>query len=568
MACVKREHPPASSKRRKLNWESFVGRKSLQMHSNYHTRQTPSESRDSVMAHKMQHRSATSRSAASVEIEHHPHGSFMATTSTSTGSNRGPRQRQDVTASNKTVTRAASDPRCISYAADDFTSRSRPDLRPVSESPLDQAQADSSSTSSRRPQQLQQAPVMIDRREAFKQFKQQRTSTTSSGASGSGNSDENLASTSRLEMNLAAFNSLPRIGRIKRTSSKKQREGLLSDRKLHAEKLHADSEILSDRKLRVDGESKASSSPSRQQHIALSHRDVASSLDRGHLRQEAPSVALSRNQNPRDYSQQGRGQGQGQIQSSNNTSDRRNGEDDQPFEHGQFRHEHYLRDEEVYPPQNQSRHCEDQYYTPQQELQQQHRHERARQSRSEQYHQDRGQSQQSSTNMIIQQQREREREPYHPNEQCQPQQPHRMQEPPITSTNQRHLAEQTQSKSHSVRSQRPSHPVAEITTNAELPSAKSLIAMLTAMVKEVSAEQEKDPNRALPMYPIPSEVLRVIRMLQGNHKCVDCGSTDGDIQLSWASVTYGSLLCQACAFRHVTKCDEVRHESHLYEFGI
>ena len=92
--------------------------------------------------------------------------------------------------------------------------------------------------------------------------------------------------------------------------------------------------------------------------------------------------------------------------------------------------------------------------------------------------------------------------------------------------------------------------------------------MLTAMVKEVSAEQKKDPNRALPMYPIPGEVMRAIRMQQGNHKCVDCGSTDGDIQLSWASVTYGSLLCQACAFRHVTKCDQVRHENHLYEFDV
>ena len=506
------------------------------------------------MTQKMQHRSTTSRTAASVLMEHQPHGSFMATTS-STNTSRG-RQQQVITASNKTVTRAASDPRCISYAADDLTSRYKSNSRPLSESLLDRAQVDSSRSTGRprqQQQQLQQAPVMIDRREAFKQ---QRTSTASRGASGSDNSDENLASTSRLENNLAAFNSLPSIRRIKRTYSKKQREGLLGDRKLRA-----DSEILIDRRLRVDGESKASSSPSQQQHVALSHRDVASSLDKGHLRQETPSVALIRNQSSRYYQQQGRGPGQGKIQSSNDTSDRRNGEDDQPFEHGQFRHEHYLF------PQNKSRHCEDQDHTPQQELQKQHRHERARQSRSEQQHQDRGQSQQSSKNMIIQH-REREREPYHPSEKCQPQQPHRMQEPPMTSTGQRHLAEQTQNRSHPARSQIPSHPVTEITTNTERPSAKSLIAMLTAMVKEVSAEQKKDPNRALPMYPIPGEVMRAIRMQQGNHKCVDCGSTDGDIQLSWASVTYGSLLCQACAFRHVTKCDQVRHENHLYKFDV
>ena len=62
----------------------------------------------------------------------------------------------------------------------------------------------------------------------------------------------------------------------------------------------------------------------------------------------------------------------------------------------------------------------------------------------------------------------------------------------------------------------------------------------------------------LPYCSFPKELLNVIRILPGNSKCCDCGKVERDgTPLSWASVTYGTLLCKHCAFRHITKSDEV-----------
>jgi hypothetical protein len=74
----------------------------------------------------------------------------------------------------------------------------------------------------------------------------------------------------------------------------------------------------------------------------------------------------------------------------------------------------------------------------------------------------------------------------------------------------------------------------------------------------------------------PKELLFIIRLLPGNNCCCDCGKasdpgcidipwtktkkTFKDLEkkpLMWASVTYGTLLCDDCAFRHITKGDEV-----------
>jgi len=61
-----------------------------------------------------------------------------------------------------------------------------------------------------------------------------------------------------------------------------------------------------------------------------------------------------------------------------------------------------------------------------------------------------------------------------------------------------------------------------------------------------------------PYCSVPKDILDVINILPGNNKCCDCGTFEGDGKpLIWASVSYGTLLCKNCAFRHITKSDDV-----------
>ena len=79
----------------------------------------------------------------------------------------------------------------------------------------------------------------------------------------------------------------------------------------------------------------------------------------------------------------------------------------------------------------------------------------------------------------------------------------------------------------------------------------------------------------------PKDCLQILRLLAGNDRCVDCGrggkttyirrtrknnnpmdasevedEKKNDVPI-WASLTYGTLLCDQCAFRHITKSEEV-----------
>ncbi|KAL7472472.1 hypothetical protein ACHAXS_012833 [Conticribra weissflogii] len=49
----------------------------------------------------------------------------------------------------------------------------------------------------------------------------------------------------------------------------------------------------------------------------------------------------------------------------------------------------------------------------------------------------------------------------------------------------------------------------------------------------------------------PRLCLPIVKMLAGNHCCVDCGDEDGE-RLVYASLGYGTILCQDCAYRHQT----------------
>jgi hypothetical protein len=62
----------------------------------------------------------------------------------------------------------------------------------------------------------------------------------------------------------------------------------------------------------------------------------------------------------------------------------------------------------------------------------------------------------------------------------------------------------------------------------------------------------------------PESILRVVFLLPGNEKCCDCARGFKDKNKLWASITYGTLLCEQCSFHHIDKL-EVRLELvHLY----
>lgn len=88
-------------------------------------------------------------------------------------------------------------------------------------------------------------------------------------------------------------------------------------------------------------------------------------------------------------------------------------------------------------------------------------------------------------------------------------------------------------------------------------SLKSPNDVLLTLRRMLGAHKGSTENN-LPYCSFPKELLHVIRILPGNSKCCDCGKAERDgTPLSWASVTYGTLLCKHCAFRHITKSDEV-----------
>ena len=58
----------------------------------------------------------------------------------------------------------------------------------------------------------------------------------------------------------------------------------------------------------------------------------------------------------------------------------------------------------------------------------------------------------------------------------------------------------------------------------------------------------------------PKDILQIVQLLPGNNKCCDCGVESGwswidgpKGKLLFGSPVYGTVLCQSCAFRHITK---------------
>jgi hypothetical protein len=62
-----------------------------------------------------------------------------------------------------------------------------------------------------------------------------------------------------------------------------------------------------------------------------------------------------------------------------------------------------------------------------------------------------------------------------------------------------------------------------------------------------SREIEQVRNKGSGCYPcFPPACLALLRSLDGNHQCLDCG----DINPTWAAVRYGALLCLQCSGHH------------------
>ena len=72
--------------------------------------------------------------------------------------------------------------------------------------------------------------------------------------------------------------------------------------------------------------------------------------------------------------------------------------------------------------------------------------------------------------------------------------------------------------------------------------------------KEFEANIISDAEKCLfPGFPL--KCLPIVRLLAGNHCCVDCGDLTPDA-LEYGSVAYGSLLCKDCACRHIINTQE------------
>lgn len=56
-------------------------------------------------------------------------------------------------------------------------------------------------------------------------------------------------------------------------------------------------------------------------------------------------------------------------------------------------------------------------------------------------------------------------------------------------------------------------------------------------------------NSATESETFPDELLMIVNTLSGNEACVDCRE---QTELSWASVSFGVLMCEKCAFEHIS----------------
>lgn len=93
--------------------------------------------------------------------------------------------------------------------------------------------------------------------------------------------------------------------------------------------------------------------------------------------------------------------------------------------------------------------------------------------------------------------------------------------------------------------------------NDEMDSMRMLevesICVAQSELNRLLALQERQAPRDRTTFPV--DCLQIIRMMEGNNTCVDCGGFDvvqgQDVEPLFASVSHGTLMCGACARDHV-----------------
>jgi len=62
---------------------------------------------------------------------------------------------------------------------------------------------------------------------------------------------------------------------------------------------------------------------------------------------------------------------------------------------------------------------------------------------------------------------------------------------------------------------------------------------------------------------LPEVILRFVSLLPGNDRCCDCAGPFRNVSSLWASVSYGILLCEQCAFVHINNCEKTKFDEML-----
>mmetsp|Transcript_20739 Transcript_20739/g.44455 ORF Transcript_20739/g.44455 Transcript_20739/m.44455 type:complete len:154 (+) Transcript_20739:27-488(+) len=90
-----------------------------------------------------------------------------------------------------------------------------------------------------------------------------------------------------------------------------------------------------------------------------------------------------------------------------------------------------------------------------------------------------------------------------------------------------------------------------------VPSSAHALPRIVAAGEELESlcRAEMSGGRDSKTLGFPPTCLPIVGLLGGNHCCVDCGDEDPD-RLGWASIGYGTILCQECATRHATMAEQ------------
>lgn len=85
-------------------------------------------------------------------------------------------------------------------------------------------------------------------------------------------------------------------------------------------------------------------------------------------------------------------------------------------------------------------------------------------------------------------------------------------------------------------------PAADVHSNKDYGDVSvPLLDMASAEIERMRSSKEETIYHSF-----PSACLTLLKQVQGNHRCVDCGDHDPQ----WATVSFGALMCLQCSGHH------------------